>query len=233
MQARSLTRIVVRLAAVVIGLLVLLPVLLVLIYRSEAVRPISTLMLAEHFSFQPYDRQWVPLENIAPVMIRSVIMSEDGQFCSHDGVDWAEMSAVLDQAFARGGPSRGASTIPMQTVKNLFLWNGRSYVRKVLELPLAIYADAVWPKHRMMEIYLNIAEWGPGIYGIESAARYYYNRPAADLSARQAALLTVTLPAPLERDPANPTAGLSRLADRIQARARGAGDYTACVNNGG
>ncbi|MFD2238364.1 monofunctional biosynthetic peptidoglycan transglycosylase [Aureimonas populi] len=205
------------------------PLILVPVYAVQSVRPVSTLMLAEHFTFQPYDRQWVPLERIAPVMVHTVVMSEDGQFCRHDGIDWAELSAVVNRALEEGSAGRGASTIPMQTVKNLFLWGGRSYVRKALEVPLALYADALWSKRRMMEIYLNVAEWGPGIYGIEAAARYYFNRPAADLSPRQAALLAVSLPAPLARDPANPSAGVARLADRAQARGRAAGDYVRCL----
>ncbi|WP_185983836.1 monofunctional biosynthetic peptidoglycan transglycosylase [Aureimonas mangrovi] len=219
-----------RLIVVVALVLAAIPLLLVPIYASPALRPLSTLMLAEHFTFQPFDRQWVPLDGIAPVLVHSVMMSEDGQFCAHDGIDWTELSAVIDQALAEGSGGRGASTIPMQTVKNLFLWNGRSYLRKGLEVPLAMYADALWSKRRMMEIYLNVAEWGPGIYGIEAAARYYFNRPASDLSARQAALLAASLPAPLARDPANPTAGLARIADRVQARARGSGAYVECLD---
>ena len=218
-----------RLLAGVVLVLILVPLILVPVYGLPSLRPISTLMLGEHFAFQPYDRQWVPLDDIAPVLVRSVMMSEDGQFCAHDGIDWAEFSGQFNQVVAGEGASRGASTIPMQTVKNLFLWNGRSYLRKALEIPLALYADAVWSKRRMMEIYLNVAEWGPGVYGIEAAARYYYNRPAADLSSRQSALLAVTLPAPLDRDPARPSAGMARLADRIQGRARAAGDYTECL----
>ncbi|SHJ68329.1 monofunctional biosynthetic peptidoglycan transglycosylase [Aureimonas altamirensis] len=221
-----------RFAVLLILAVVALPLVLVPIYAMPTTRPVSTLMLSEHFAFQPYDRQWVPLEDIAPVLVRSVMMSEDGQFCAHGGVDWAEFAGVMDRAFSSDGPSRGASTIPMQTVKNLFLWNGRSYVRKGLELPLAMYADTMWTKRRMMEIYLNVAEWGPGVYGIEAASRYYFNRPAADLSSRQAALLAVTLPSPLSRDPAKPSAGLARMADRIQARARASGDYTQCLDLG-
>lgn len=221
----------IRLALLVVVLLVAIPLVLVPVYSASAVRPVSTLMLADHFAFQPYDRQWVPLDAIAPVMMHSVVMSEDGRFCAHDGIDWAELNAVVSQALDEGAAGRGASTIPMQTVKNLFLWGGRSFVRKGLELPLALYADALWSKRRTMEIYLNVAEWGEGIYGVESASRFYFNRPASDLTARQAALLTAALPAPLSRDPSRPTAGLARSADRIQARARAAGDYVGCLSS--
>ncbi|WP_182086932.1 monofunctional biosynthetic peptidoglycan transglycosylase [Aureimonas sp. ME7] len=217
-------------AAFVLVLLVAVPLVLVPVYAIPGVRPISTLMLAEHFSFQPFEREWTPLEDISPVLVRSVMMSEDGQYCFHGGVDWNAMRTVVDQAIGDGEPSRGASTIPMQTVKNLFLWNGRSYLRKGLELPIALYADLVWSKSRTMEIYLNVAEWGNGIYGIGAASRYYFNRPASQLTARQAALLAVALPSPLTRDPTNPSAGLRRLAGTVEARARASGGYVGCID---
>lgn len=217
-------------AAFAIVLLAAIPLVLVPIYALPFVRPVSTLMLAEHFSFQPFEREWTPLEKISPVLVRSVMMSEDGQYCFHGGVDWNAMRSVVDQAIGDGEASRGASTIPMQTVKNLFLWNGRSYLRKGLELPLALYADLIWSKSRTMELYLNIAEWGNGIYGVGAASRYYFNKPASELSAGQAALLAVALPSPLTRDPANPSAGLRRLAGTVEARARASGDYIGCID---
>ncbi len=219
----------IHLALFVLVALALVPAALVPIYAVPAVRPVSTLMLAEHFGFQPYAREWVSIEDISPAVVRAVMMSEDGQFCSHGGVDWTALGSVVDQAMNEGEAGRGASTIPMQTVKNLFLWNDRSFVRKALELPLASYADFVWSKRRMMEIYLNIAEWGDGIYGIGAASRFYFNRPASGITARQAALLAVTLPSPRTRDPANPSAGLRRLAATVEARARASGGYTGCV----
>jgi len=206
-----------------------IPLVLVPVYAIPGVRPVSTLMLAEHFSFQPFDREWTPLAEISPVLVRSVMMSEDGQYCFHGGVDWDALGTVVDQAVNEGEAGRGASTIPMQTVKNLFLWNGRSFVRKALELPLALYADLVWRKNRTMEIYLNVAEWGDGIYGIGAASRFYFNRSPAQLTARQAALLAVALPSPRTRAPANPSRGLNRLANVVEARARAAGDYAGCV----
>ena len=128
-----------------------------------------------------------------------------------------------------GQATRGGSTIPMQTVKNLFLWNSRSFVRKALELPLAVTADFIWSKRRLMEIYLNIAEWGPGIYGIEAAARHHFKVPASKLTSRQAALLAVSLPNPFDRNAGKPGRGLRRLASLIERRARGAGDYIRCI----
>lgn len=219
-----------RLALTLALLLAAVPLILVPVYGLPSVRPISTLMLAEDLAWRPYDREWADLDDIAPVMAHAVIMSEDGQFCAHDGIDWVELNAVIDRAVEDGEAGRGASTIPMQTVKNLFLWNGRSFVRKAMEVPLALYADAVWSKRRTLEIYLNIAELGPGIFGVAAASRYYFNRPPSELTARQAALLAAALPSPLTRDPAEPSAGHSRIAERIAARARGAGAYVRCLD---
>jgi monofunctional biosynthetic peptidoglycan transglycosylase len=216
-----------RLALAVFAL-AMVPVLLTLAYRAPFVHPVSTLMMADLVTLEGYDRRWVPLDEVAPVLAHSVMMSEDGQFCAHHGVDLAELNAVLDDALS-GEPTRGASTIPMQTVKNLFLWGGRSFLRKALELPLAVYFDLVTPKRRIMEIYLNIAEWGPGIYGIEAAAQHHFGRSAKQLTRRQSALLAVTLPNPLQRNPAKPSEGMRRLASIIERRAAGAGDYVRCL----
>ncbi len=209
--------------------IVLIPLLLTLLYIPSFVRPVSTLMLGDLVTLQGYDRRWVPLEDVAPVLAHSVIMSEDGQFCRHLGIDFGELKGVVSDALA-GEPTRGASTITMQTVKNLYLWNSRSILRKVVELPLAAYFDLVVPKRRIMEIYLNIAEWGPGIYGIEAAAQHHFGIPASKLTARQSALLAVTLPNPITRNPAKPSAGLRRLANIIQRRATRSGDYVQCLN---
>ncbi|MGB3387228.1 MAG: monofunctional biosynthetic peptidoglycan transglycosylase [Pseudaminobacter sp.] len=207
----------------------LMPLLLTVLYIPPFVHPISTLMLGNLATFTSYDRRWVAIDDVAPVMVHSVIMSEDGQFCSHRGIDWNELKVVIDDAMA-GESARGASTIPMQTVKNLFLWPGRSVVRKAVEVPLAVYLDAVLTKKRIMEIYLNVAEWGPGIYGVEAAAQYHFGISASRLSARQAALLTVALPNPYIRNPAKPGQGLQRLANLIPRRAARAGGYVGCVS---
>nr|WP_051903927.1 monofunctional biosynthetic peptidoglycan transglycosylase [Neorhizobium vignae] len=208
--------------------LVVLPYLLIFVYALPFIRPVSTLMLSELALFRGYDRRWVSLEEISPNLVRSVMMSEDGQFCFHGGVDWNQMRGVVEDALD-GEATRGASTIPMQTAKNLFLWNGRSFIRKGLELPLAMGADFVWSKRRMMEIYLNVAEWGPGIYGAEAAAQYHFKVPASKLSARQAALLAVALPNPITRVAGKPSRGVQRLAGVVENRARGSGDYIKCI----
>jgi monofunctional biosynthetic peptidoglycan transglycosylase len=209
--------------------LALIPAVLTFLYMPPFVHPVSTLMLKDLVTFSGYDRRWVSIDDVAPVLAHSVIMSEDGQFCSHRGIDWGEMRLVIDDALS-GEATRGASTIPMQTVKNLFLWQGRSMIRKGLEVPLAVYFDLVLSKKRIMEIYLNIAEWGPGIYGIEAAAQNHFGVSARQLTARQAALLTVALPNPIDRNPAKAGPGLRRLATIVQRRAARAGGYVGCVD---
>jgi monofunctional biosynthetic peptidoglycan transglycosylase len=214
-----------RLARRIVLVLILIPLILVPAYGF--LRPISTLMAWE-FVVRGGDvkRTWVPFDKISKMLVASVIMSEDGKFCSHHGVDWAELGKVLDRSDDR---PRGASTLAMQAAKNLFLWNSRSYLRKAVEMPIALYADLVWGKQREMEIYLNVVEWGPGIFGAEAASRYYFKRGADTLTPGQAALLTASLPNPAARDPAHPTASLQSLAKTIAARARMSGAYIDCL----
>ncbi|CAN7184157.1 monofunctional biosynthetic peptidoglycan transglycosylase [Pararhizobium sp. LjRoot235] len=207
---------------------ILLPYVLIILYTPSFIHPISTPMLRDLVFLRGYDRQWVSFGEISPNLVRSVMMSEDGQFCLHDGVDWVQMRGVVTDAL-EGESTRGASTIPMQTAKNLFLWNGRSFVRKGMELPLALVADFVWSKRRMMELYLNVAEWGPGIYGAEAAARHHFGVSAAKLTRRQAALLAVALPNPIERNAGKPGSGLRRLASVIERRAGRSGEYVKCL----
>lgn len=217
-----------RVLSVVLAL-VALPYLLVLVYALPFTRPVSTLMLADLALLRGYDRRWVDLDEISPNLARAVMMSEDGQFCFHAGVDWRQMRGVVQDALD-GEATRGASTISMQTVKNLFLWNGRSFIRKGLELPLALGADFVWSKRRMLEIYLNVAEWGPGIYGAEAAAQHHFRVSAAKLSARQAALLAVSLPNPITRNAGRPSRGMQRLAAVVEHRMRNSGAYIKCID---
>lgn len=216
-----------RAVLIAVGVLVA-PYVLIVLYTPFFIRPISTLMVADLVTLQGYDRRWVAFEDISPNLVRAVMMSEDGQFCSHSGVDWNQLQLVIDDAIA-GEPTRGASTISMQTSKNLFLWNGRSFLRKGLELPLALAADLVWSKQRMMEIYLNVAEWGPGIYGAEAAAQHHFKTSAAKLTRQQAALLAVSLPNPIDRVASKPGPGLRRLAAVVDRRARQSGAYTSCL----
>ncbi|MCO6051287.1 monofunctional biosynthetic peptidoglycan transglycosylase [Mesorhizobium sp. RP14(2022)] len=224
------TRRVLRRAVLVAIVLAAIPLVLTLLYFPSFVHPVSTLMVKDLATFQGYDRRWVGIEEIAPVLVQSVIMSEDGQFCRHHGIDLGEMRGVVEDAL-KGESTRGASTIPMQMVKNLYLWQGRSFIRKGMEAPLAVYADLVLPKRRIMEIYLNIVEWGPGIYGAEAAAQHHFGISASRLTRRQAALLAVALPNPITRNPSKPGPGLRRLASVVERRASRSGAYVGCVLN--
>lgn len=206
--------------------LVLFPPVLTVIY--SVVPPISTLMIGRYVQFLWVDRQWVPLEQISPNLVRSVITSEDSGFCENDGVEW---DALQDQveALSEGEKPRGASTITMQTAKNLFLWGERSYIRKGLELPLALMLDAILTKKRILEIYLNIAEWGEGIFGAEAAAQAWFGKSAKDLTRTEAARLATALPNPRGRNPAKPGSGHRKLAGTNLARVKGAGPIFGCV----
>lgn len=211
-----------------LAIVVALPFVLMLIYKVPFVHPVSTLMLRDLVLLRGYERQWVDFEDISPALVQSVMMSEDGRYCSHYGVDWGAINLVIDEALDGERP-RGASTIPMQTAKNLFLWSSRSFVRKILEVPLAIAADTIWSKKRLMEIYLNVAEWAPGVYGIEAASQHYYGVPASNLSRRRAAYLAVTLPNPYLRNPVRPSQGLTRIARVVERRAHQSGAYIKCL----
>nr|WP_319384710.1 monofunctional biosynthetic peptidoglycan transglycosylase [uncultured Roseibium sp.] len=205
---------------------ILLPPVLTIVY--SVVPPVSTLMLARYVQFLWVDRQWVALEEISPNLIRSVVTSEDSGFCTNDGVEWEALQDQVE-ALSEGERPRGASTITMQTAKNLFLWGERSYVRKALELPLALMLDAILTKRRVLEIYLNIAEWGEGIFGAEAAAQAWFGKPAKNLTRTEAARLATALPNPLGRNPANPSAGHRRLAATNLARVRSSGPIFGCV----
>lgn len=227
-RGRKPVRRALRIAFLAVVAIVALPYLLVLAYAPSIVHPVSTLMLVDAVTGRSFERKWVAFDDIAPILVQSVMMSEDGQYCAHGGVDWGALNTVIDDALD-GGATRGASTIPMQVAKNLFLPAVRSVIRKALEIPLAMWSDLIWSKQRTMEIYLNIAEWAPGVFGIEAAAQTYFGVPAAKLSRRQSALLAVTLPNPHERNAANPSRGMSRLARTIEERAAQSGAYIKCL----
>ena len=214
--------------AIVILILIYVGGIVVLGLAYEAATPVSTLMLGRWLTFRPVTRTPVPLYAISPALPVAVIASEDNRFCSHRGVDWGALREVVESA-DEDGPSRGASTIPMQTAKNLFLWSGRSYVRKALELPIALWLDLVWSKRRMMENYLNIAEWGEGVFGAEAAARRYFGKAARDLTRREAALLATALPNPILRDPGRPSPRHRSLANRLLARMETMSALSSCV----
>jgi monofunctional biosynthetic peptidoglycan transglycosylase len=206
----------------------LLALFISLVALYAVAQPVSPLMLARTVEGKSYQRMYAPLKTIAPAALAAVIASEDATFCDNDGVDWGALREVLSDA-GEDGPSRGASTITMQTAKNLFLWPGRSVVRKGLEIPMALVLGKAWSKARTLEIYLNIAEWGNGLYGIEAAAQRYFHKSSSQLNAREASLLATSLPNPILRNPAHPAPLQRRLAASLEAKARGRSDLLNCL----
>jgi monofunctional biosynthetic peptidoglycan transglycosylase len=211
-RRRSLFRRLARSAGVVA--LALASVFVVLVAFYAFAPPVSTLMLARMVSGKGYSRIYTPLSAIAPSAVASVIASEDARFCSNDGVDWGALHEVLNGA---DGPRRGASTITMQVAKNLFLWPGRSVLRKGIEIPMALVLGKVWSKARTIEVYL------------EAAARHHFHKNASELNAREAALLATALPNPVKRDPARPSPLQRRHAAEIMARAQGDAGLMTCL----
>jgi monofunctional biosynthetic peptidoglycan transglycosylase len=212
-------RIVRRLILIVL-LLLLVPYVLTPLYSNG--HPVSALMAWRRLTGSPVQRQWIDLKAMAPALPRSVVGAEDAKFCSHKGIDWDSLQSAIEDA-QDGEVSGGGSTITQQVAKNLFLWPGRSVVRKGLEIPLALWIDLVLTKPRILEIYLNIAEMGPsGQFGAESGANFAFGRSAANLSPRDAALLAAILPNPVTRSARTPGPGVRRLASTYMARAQAA-----------
>jgi len=218
---------VLRFVVIVVLVFLLLPYAVAPIYRF--VDPVSTLMAWRWIRGARVERVVVPLERIAPILPRTVISSEDARFCSHRGIDWQELREAMDEA-GDLSEMRGGSTITQQLAKNLFLWPGRSVVRKALEFPLALWIDLVLGKRRVLEIYLNVAEWGPsGEFGVEAGARRAFNKSARDLTAPEAGLLAAVLPNPIRRSAKQPRPALRRLAGLHVARAASAPAIDACI----
>lgn len=194
------------------GLLAVSLVAVTLVLLFSVVNPPTTHTIwSEKRRLGEIDQEWVPLEDIAPVLVRSVVAAEDARFCQHWGIDVRAIRAAL----ADGG-RRGGSTLSQQVVKNVFLWQGRSWGRKALETLMTPLVEAIWSKQRILEVYLNVAEMDEGIFGIEAAARYYFGVGPDELNARQAALIAAVLPNPKERSAARPTKFLTRRAAQIQ-----------------
>lgn len=182
------------------------------------IRSVQGLLAGERVGI---DRRWVDLRDVSPVVVRSVIAAEDARFFQHWGVDVKELQRAREyNARQRGGRIRGASTITMQCARSTFLWPSRTWLRKAIEVWFAVLMEQLWGKRRILEIYLNVVEWGPGVYGVEAAAQRHFGIPASRLDARRAALLAAALPAPHRFDPAAPTPYLERRAGMIAARAR-------------
>ncbi|HXW49884.1 MAG TPA: monofunctional biosynthetic peptidoglycan transglycosylase [Xanthobacteraceae bacterium] len=213
--------------AVVIAILVLAPYVIVPFYRS--VDPVSMPMLWRRMTGKRVERIVVPLSRISPALQLAVIVAEDGGFCHNRGIDLGAIREAMQQS-EDVDEARGASTITQQTAKNLFLWEGRSFVRKALEFPLALWLNLVLPKRRILEIYLNIAEWGPnGEFGAEAGARFAFGKSAHDLTPYQAAELAAILPNPVERSAKTPGVLVRRLAALYQRRSIEFGALDACV----
>jgi monofunctional biosynthetic peptidoglycan transglycosylase len=214
---------------VVIGLLIVLlvPPALLMVYRFLPV-PITPLMVIRLVEGEGLHKAWVPLEAIAPALPRAVVAAEDNRFCQHFGFDWQELEGQIDALLA-GERARGASTITMQTAKNLFLWPGRDPVRKVLEAWLTPQVELLLSKRRILEVYLNVAEFGPGIYGAEAAARAYFAKPASALSAREAALLAAILPSPRNWSPVRATEYIRGRERTIRTRIDQLGAMLDCI----
>jgi monofunctional biosynthetic peptidoglycan transglycosylase len=218
-----------RAVVLVLVLLVGLPYAITPFYAFG--QPVSTVMIWRRMTGERVERAFLPLLHISSNLQQAVIVAEDGRFCTHHGVDLAEIQDAIEDAEDLS-EMRGGSTITQQVAKNLFLWQGRSFLRKALEFPLALWIDLLLTKRRVLEIYLNIAEWGPnGEFGAEAAAQRAFGRSARSLSSTQAALLAAVLPNPHDRDANRPGPGLRRLAGLYRSRAaRAPAAVTACLS---
>tara|TARA_R110002124_G_scaffold4095_1_gene25393 strand:+ start:5301 stop:5975 length:675 start_codon:yes stop_codon:yes gene_type:complete len=195
--------------------LALLPIGGVLVH-AVVPPPTTLLMVQQAVAGHGLDYRWRSLNHISPRLVEAVIASEDARFCSHDGFDFQAIEKAMD-ANARGRKMRGGSTLSQQTAKNVFLWPGRSWLRKGLEAGYTVLIETVWSKRRIMEVYLNVAEWAPGVYGAEAAARHWYGKGADDLTAREAARLAAILPSPRRYSASAPGPYVRRRASRVQA----------------
>ncbi|WP_127077386.1 monofunctional biosynthetic peptidoglycan transglycosylase [Rhodomicrobium lacus] len=216
-----------RIVLIALALFLLAPYVLTLVF-TVVNPPLSALMARQALLGRPVIHEWRDLDEISPNLIAQVIVSEDGRFCQHHGVDWQALDKAVD-AVKAGKPKGGGSTITMQTAKNMFLWSDPAWLRKPFEIPLAAFMDAVLGKRRVMEIYLNIVEWAPGIYGAQAAARHHFKTSADDLSMQQAAQLAAALPNPKRRNAGKPGPRVAALANRLRARAVRESDGSFCV----
>ncbi len=206
-----------RLIVILLLLAFLGPPIWVAIYRVIP-PPITILMIERLAEGRGMDRRWVPIRDMAPAMVRSVIASEDSRFCLHHGFDMHAIDAALRHNEAKPGKIRGGSTISQQTAKNVFLWPGRSWVRKGIEAVFTVLIEEIWGKRRIMEVYLNTIEMGPGIYGVEAASRHYFGVSAHGLSPAEAGRLAAILPDPLKWKAAKPGPYVRRRTGSIEAR---------------
>lgn len=195
-----------------LAVILLAPAVFVLVYRVVP-PPITPLMVIRSWEGHPREYQWTPLDRISSQLARAVIAAEDQNFCAHAGFDVEAIKRAWENYGDADSTVRGGSTISQQTAKNAFLWPGRTWVRKGLEAWLTIYVEALWSKRHILEMYLNIAEWGPGIYGAEAAAQYHFGKSSGELTAHEAALLATILPSPRKWSASEP-------GSYVQSRAR-------------
>ena len=197
---------------------VVISILLVTAFRWLPVR-FTPLMLKRSLQNKEIhtNQKWVSLDSVSPALIQAVIASEDNRFCEHKGFDWTEINKMLSDHREKGRKIRGCSTISMQVAKNVFTFGSRTWVRKGLEAWWTFLIEKIWGKRRIMEVYLNVAETGPGLYGMEAAAMHYYGVHAKDLDRKQACALAACLPAPLKRSPIRSSDYLRKRQAQIYA----------------
>ena len=204
------------------GLSVAFLIAVFLIVMGAIFNPPTTIyMFQEGRRLGGVQQEWVALDNVAPVMARSVVAAEDANFCNHWGFDLVQIKKAI-----AAGSNRGASTISQQTVKNVYLWHGRNYTRKAMEALMTPLLEAIWSKRRIIEVYLNVAEFDEGVFGIQAAAEHYFGVSPDKLSDAQAARLAAILPDPKDRS-------ASRPSDFVRKRARGIQDGAATISKDG
>jgi len=203
-------------AKIAVLLFVAVPLVVVGVYRFIA-PPVTPLMLIRAAGGAPIQQRWVALLQISPWLVRAVVSSEDARFCIHHGFDFEEIGAALDR-FRSGGKLRGASTISQQTAKNILLWPGGGLLRKGIEAYITELLELGWPKSRILEVYLNVIEWGDGVYGAEQAAETHFHKSAAALTRREAALLAAILPNPRVLSAERPSRYIDERVATIEAR---------------
>jgi len=206
-----------RILAFSVGAFLIGSVFLVALYR-EVPPPATPLMLIRSVEGYGIAKEWLSLDQISPHPVRAVIASEDAKFCDHHGFDWDAIHEAWRRYRQGTGKLRGASTISMQTAKNVFLWPGRDWVRKGLEAYFTVLIELAWGKERIIETYLNVVEWGPGIYGAEAASQFHFHKPASMLTADEAAHLAAVLPDPLKWSASRPDRYVAGHAAFIRAQ---------------
>ena len=220
-----------RLLLWLFGLVVVFPVCWVLLYRFVP-PPMTSLMAIRFFEHRGMDYRWRPMSQISPTLADAAIASEDAHFCSHHGFDFTAMEKAMAHNDRRPGRVRGGSTISQQTAKNVFLWPGRTYVRKGLEAYFTVLIEALWGKKRIMEVYLNVVEMGPGLYGAEAASQVDFGHSAKRMSTSEATRLVAILPNPLKYNAVEPGKYVQRRAGKVAGQVgvvRADSDLSGCI----